>query len=142
MRRWQRRGAVHAIRLGGAGLGLLAVGPLAALAQRPAGTGMAAQMRQAMWDIAKAGGFIPDKEPPKGFVEIIGIYFQGIIGILGLIFLVLIIWDGIKWMMAGGDEEKVTKAKTGIRNRTIGLSIILLARLITAVFLQLVEPVA
>lgn len=124
-------------------LTLLLLTPTAAWAQAAASKppGMAAQMAKWLRTTANFAGFIPDDpKKPRGFVEIIGIYFQGILGFLGLIFLILIIWDGIKWMTAGGNEDQITKAKTGIKNRAIGLTIILLARLITAVFLDLVAP--
>jgi len=50
-----------------------------------------------------------------------------VLELLGLIFLVLIIVAGFKWMMAGGDEEKVTSAKKLLTNSVIGLVIILIA---------------
>jgi hypothetical protein len=50
-----------------------------------------------------------------------------ILELLGLIFLVLIIFAGFKWMTSGGDEEKVTSAKKLLTNSVIGLVIILVA---------------
>jgi len=51
----------------------------------------------------------------------------GILSLLGIIFLVLILMGGYQWMMAGGNEETITKAKKRITNATIGLAIIALA---------------
>jgi len=51
---------------------------------------------------------------------------------MGVIFFVLIVMGGWLWMTAAGNEEKVTKAKKIIVSATIGLTIILLAYLITA----------
>ena len=48
-----------------------------------------------------------------------------ILGLLGVIFLVLIIWGGFTWMKARGNEEEVTRAKNIIISATIGLVIIL-----------------
>lgn len=49
------------------------------------------------------------------------------LGVIGAIFLVLIIYGGVTWMTAGGQEQKVEKAKKIITNATIGLIIIFLA---------------
>jgi len=61
-----------------------------------------------------------------------------VLELLGIIFLVLIIYAGFKWMTAGGDEEKVTSAKKLLTNSVIGLIIIFAAFAIAAfVFYQL-----
>ncbi|OIP78696.1 MAG: hypothetical protein AUK20_03265 [Parcubacteria group bacterium CG2_30_45_37] len=61
-----------------------------------------------------------------------------VLELLGIIFLVLIIYAGFKWMTAGGDEEKVTSAKKLLTNSVIGLIIIFAAFAIaTFVFYQL-----
>lgn len=111
---------------------------VAAAQQRPKGIGEI--LNNAMRDTAKFAGFFPDKGEPRTFVQILGGYTQGIITVLGLIFMVLIIWGGFKWMTAAGNEEQVTKAKGVIRNATIGLALILLARMITTLFINLIEP--
>lgn len=48
-----------------------------------------------------------------------------ILGFLGIIAVVLIIYAGFVWMLSGGNEEKVSKAKTILKNAVIGLIIIL-----------------
>jgi len=50
-----------------------------------------------------------------------------ILGSLGLITVVLIIYGGVIWMTAGGNEEKISKAKKVITSAIIGLIIIALA---------------
>lgn len=50
---------------------------------------------------------------------------------LAVIFLVIIILSGVKWMTAGGDEESVRKAKTTLQNAVIGLLIVFAAYAIT-----------
>lgn len=50
---------------------------------------------------------------------------------LGLIFLILIIWAGFKWMTSGGNQDKVGEAKNQIKNAIIGFVIILLSYAIT-----------
>ncbi|MEA3398206.1 MAG: hypothetical protein U9R06_00480 [Patescibacteria group bacterium] len=53
------------------------------------------------------------------------------LGILGVVFIILVIVAGFNWMTAGGDEEKVKKAKQMIQRAIIGLIIIALAYSIT-----------
>ncbi|MBU0636943.1 hypothetical protein KKH16_01905 [Patescibacteria group bacterium] len=50
---------------------------------------------------------------------------------LGVVFLILIIYAGFTWMTAGGDEEKINKAKDTIQRAIIGLIIILCSYAIT-----------
>jgi len=53
------------------------------------------------------------------------------LGLLGIIFIVLLVLAGFNWMTAAGDEEKVTKAKNTITRAVIGLIIIIAAYAIT-----------
>lgn len=46
---------------------------------------------------------------------------------LGLLFLILIMYGGYVWMMARGNVEEVTKAKTILKRSAFGLIIILLS---------------
>ena len=50
---------------------------------------------------------------------------------VGTIFFIFIIYSGIQWMTAGGEEEKVTQATTRIKNASIGLAITAAAYFIT-----------
>jgi len=52
---------------------------------------------------------------------------QWILGLLGLISVVMILFGGFTWMTAGGNEEKISKAKKIISAAVIGLIIVLLA---------------
>jgi hypothetical protein len=73
-------------------------------------------------------------EVPNGqnsLAGIIQIVISAFLGLLGIIFLVLIIYSGFNWMTAGGDEEKVTKAKQTLTQAVIGLIIIIAAYSIT-----------
>lgn len=47
------------------------------------------------------------------------------LGLLGIITLTIVLYAGFTWMTAGGDAEKVEKAKKLLRNAIIGLIIIL-----------------
>ena len=56
---------------------------------------------------------------------------RSFLGILGMLFLILIIWGGYDWMFSGGNEERVTKAKQRIKMAVNGLIIVLGAYAIT-----------
>jgi|WetSurMetagenome_2_1015567.scaffolds.fasta_scaffold19938_6 hypothetical protein len=58
---------------------------------------------------------------------IISTIIQSILGLLGVIFLILIIYGGITWMTAEGEEAKVEKAQKIIRSAIIGLIIVISA---------------
>lgn len=45
--------------------------------------------------------------------------------VLGIIFIILIIYAGISWMIAGGNEEKSAKAKRIITESIIGLAFVI-----------------
>ena len=56
-----------------------------------------------------------------------GNIISGFLALIGLVLLILVIYGGITWMLAGGDAAKVTKAKDYITNAIIGIIIIGLA---------------
>lgn len=64
---------------------------------------------------------------PKDIREVVADIIKVFLGLLGVIFIILIIVAGYKWMTAGGNEEKVKEAKSQISTAIIGLVIILMA---------------
>lgn len=54
-----------------------------------------------------------------------------VLSLLGFIFVVLIIYSGILWMTAGGNEKQVERAKNIIKNAFIGLTLVILAYAVT-----------
>lgn len=50
---------------------------------------------------------------------------KNVLYLLGLIFLILMVYAGIKWMTAKGDEDQVTKARDTVFAAVIGLAIVL-----------------
>jgi amino acid transporter len=52
---------------------------------------------------------------------IAGTIVSAFLSLLGVIFVALIIYAGVTWMTAEGDEEKVKKAKKTMSNAIIGL---------------------
>lgn len=54
-----------------------------------------------------------------------------ILSILGILFLILTIVAGFKWMTAGGNEETIKKQTTNIKNYLFGLIVVIAAYSIT-----------
>ena len=57
--------------------------------------------------------------------DIIFTIINVVLAFLGVITLILVIYGGFIWMMAGGNEENITKAKKILRGAVIGLAIVL-----------------
>lgn len=56
-----------------------------------------------------------------GLASILGIVVAAALSLTGIIFLIITIIAGYKWMMAQGNESEVEKAKTSITRAIIGL---------------------
>ena len=52
---------------------------------------------------------------------------NGLLSFVGLLFVIMIILGGFKWMTAQGSVEKVTEAKGMIKNSIIGIAVVLLS---------------
>lgn len=63
----------------------------------------------------------------KDVREIVITYVKIFLGLLGLIFVLLILFAGYKYMMANGDSKVTEEALDHIKNAVIGLAIILAA---------------
>jgi hypothetical protein len=61
------------------------------------------------------------------------------LGILGTIFLILVLYAGFLWMTAAGNEDSITKAKKLLYQGVVGLAIILSAYGITLLVFRLVQ---
>lgn len=70
-------------------------------------------------------GATPDLLQKGSIYDIIGIGIQTLLGFVGALFIVLVIYGGFTWMTAGGDTGKVQKAKDTIIKATIGIVIIM-----------------
>ncbi len=62
---------------------------------------------------------------------LVGRIIRTLLGLLGIIFVVLMVYAGFLWMTARGESDPVDKAKDIIRNAIIGLVLIFLAYAIT-----------
>jgi len=57
--------------------------------------------------------------------QLIGQIINIVLAVIGIIFLILMIYGGFTWMNAHGDKEKIEVAKKTIRNAAIGLVVVL-----------------
>lgn len=101
-----------------AGSTLLAMAPMAVSAQNPFQN--AQNLTQSVGENAGIG---QQQELPV----IVGRVINILLGFIGIILLLLILWAGFLWMTAAGDEAKVKKAKSIISNAVIGLIILVAA---------------
>jgi len=69
---------------------------------------------------------------PTTLSEVIARVIKVVLSLLGMIFLVLIIYAGFTWMTSAGNEDRIDKAKKIMAAAVIGLAIVLAAYVITA----------
>lgn len=63
--------------------------------------------------------------------KIISKAIEVILSFVGIIFMLLIIAGGLKWMTAGGDTNKVAEARKLMTNATIGLALVMASYALT-----------
>lgn len=56
--------------------------------------------------------------------EFIGLLINALLGFLGVLFMILIIYAGYLWMTARGNEDQVNRSQTILRNSVIGMVIV------------------
>ena len=86
-------------------------------------TGLLGDIKEKTVETGKAAGF----DVKRDIRESIAIMIKGLLGFLGILFTVLIIYAGWQWMTAGGNEEQVAKAKKTLNNASIGLFLVIIA---------------
>ena len=77
------------------------------------------------------GSTFDETGEPTDIRDMIVNVIKVLLTVLGIIATIMIMTAGYKWMTAGGNEDKVSEAKSQIRNAVIGLSLILAAYIIT-----------
>lgn len=103
---------------------LVTLAPLKVLAQQPINK-----------DLFKKAGlgskYDTSIDPSSTVPETVGTVIALMLSFVGTVFFILIIVSGIQWMTAGGNEEKISKARTRMINATVGLAITVMAYFIT-----------
>lgn len=74
-------------------------------------------------------GFKYSEAPAENLNRVVGGIVQNILALTGVIFMLMIVVAGDLWMTAGGNEEKLKKARDMIFNGVIGLAIVFAAYL-------------
>ena len=88
------------------------------------------------WILQKAGGGAQGYGSNTDVTqEILAFKVGSILGmvlsVFGIVFFCLVVFSGIQWMTAGGNEEKVEKAKDRIIRAAIGFGVIMMAWALT-----------
>jgi len=63
--------------------------------------------------------------------QVVAQIIKVVLGLLSIVFLILIVMAGFKWMTAGGNEEQIKKSTATIKAAVIGLIIVLAAYTLT-----------
>jgi uncharacterized membrane protein YjgN (DUF898 family) len=84
-----------------------------------------------LWDSqvgkTEMGSAFGSSDNPTDIRIVVANIIRVFLSFLGIIFLVLIVWAGYRWMMAAGNEQTITEAKAQITNAVIGLIIVMFA---------------
>jgi len=92
-------------------------------------------------DLATRVGFSTENMTKEILLQKVGNFISIVLGLLGVVFLIFILFYGFQWMTAGGDSKKVQAAKDGIVNLVIGLVLVLSAYAITSFVIKLLTSV-
>ena len=109
-------------------LALVTIEP--AFAQSPTETNAVKSAKDKLLNIGTTTGFVKkndklidnDAEFYSRFALIVNI----VLGMVGVLATAYLVYSGVKWITAGGNEEQIKSAKEGIKNAVIGLAVIFL----------------
>lgn len=76
---------------------------------------------------AAARGAGTGQQASANVEEIVANIIKVALSLIGVLMVALLVYGGYLWMTAGGEEEKITKAKQIVRNAIIGIAIVLSA---------------
>ncbi|OGL72294.1 hypothetical protein A3D69_03800 [Candidatus Uhrbacteria bacterium RIFCSPHIGHO2_02_FULL_54_11] len=114
-----------------AGNGFLAWASIAAATTVPTGLGGSEANLTAIGSAAQISGGDSSNLP-----TLIGNIINVILGLLGIVFVVLVIYSGIQYMLSRGESKKVEEATGNIRTAIIGLIITVAAYAISNYVIQ------
>ena len=97
---------------------------------------LAPSLALAAYGLEDANGGLPQGRTSGTFADklsgALGSLVGSVLAFLGIIFLLLMIVGGLKWMTSGGDSKKVDVARGYLQAAVIGLIIVMSAYAITA----------
>lgn len=99
----------------------------------------AGEPHETKWGLGSVGAELGDNLPfanstdpaDKNISVLVGNVIKTLLSVLGLIFVLLIIYGGLRWMLARGDSGAIEEARNTMVHALIGLIIILSAYTIT-----------
>ena len=97
-------------------------------------------MKGGLEDLGQASGYETSGISQTTISSIAGTAVSVFLSILGIIFIVLMLYGGYLWMTARGSEEQLTKAKELIQAAVIGLIIIVAAYAISFFIFNWLTP--
>ena len=97
-------------------------------------------MKGGLQELGQASGYQTSGISETTISSIAGTAVSVFLSILGIIFIVLMLYGGYLWMTAGGKEEQLTKAKELIQAAVIGLIIIVAAYAISFFIFNWLTP--
>ena len=97
-------------------------------------------MKGGLQELGQASGYQTSGISETTISSIAGTAVSVFLSILGIIFIVLMLYGGYLWMMARGNEEQLTKAKELIQAAVIGLIIIVAAYAISFFIFNWLTP--
>lgn len=106
------------------------------------GSGVGATINGDLDTIGVSGGFKPITDAKNDLPYRIGALIRGVMSVLGLIFLVLVVYAGYKWMLAHGEPGEVKEAQKLLLHSIIGLVITAAAYAITSFVINAVSSAA
>ncbi len=78
---------------------------------------------------AKQGGLIAEGQETPTIAFVIGKYVEIASGLLGIAFMIIIVYAGLLWMFSAGQTENVAKARGWMVHGAIGFAICMMAYL-------------
>lgn len=123
-------------------LAIAAVLTVAGQVAAQGGSGFTAE-NTGLTNAAQSGGYTVNQDcttQEGGCIpQIVGRLVSALLGLFGALFLVLIIYGGVQYMLAGGDEKKVQGARQTILNAIIGMVVVALSYAIAYYVINLVS---
>ncbi|MBU4216383.1 hypothetical protein L6270_01515 [Candidatus Parcubacteria bacterium] len=73
--------------------------------------------------------------------SVLGTVIKSFFSIMGIVFLILVLHAGYKWMMANGKKDDVEEAKNSITRAVIGLAVMVAAYALTAFIFNQIDQI-
>ena len=105
---------------------------IAPIAVEAADSGAKTLFDSSLDETAGETGHLKTKISSAGSLGTVSSIISVILSLIGVVFLILMIYGGFIWMNSRGNDQEIQKALTIIRNSIIGLLIVVAAYAITA----------